>query len=196
MPCSSTCGRAACRGSGGAARRTACAARLSSSQKMVCSVLAGSSRATCCLVRRRMKGRSACASSLRASSPGLRARPPAICSTLASPSMPGLRNSNRLHSSPRWFSTGVPLSARRCSPRSRRTALADAVRGVLDGLRFVQHDVVELDVRPEPARRAAACRRWSESGRARAMSAVSPRGAGMFEHAQLGREARRLPSAS
>ena len=54
------------------------------------------------------------ASSRRVSSSGLRAAPPASLNTLAAPSMPGLRNSNRLQSSPRWFSTGVPLSARRC----------------------------------------------------------------------------------
>ena len=36
-----------------------------------------------------------------------------IPNTEARPSIPALRNSNRLHSSPRWFSTGVPLNARR-----------------------------------------------------------------------------------
>jgi hypothetical protein len=30
--------------------------------------------------------------------------------------------------------------------RSRRTALADSVVGVLDGLRLVEHDVIELHV--------------------------------------------------
>ena len=43
----------------------------------------------------------------------------------------GLRNSNSDHSSPRWFSTGVPLSARRWLPRSSRAALADSVLAFL-----------------------------------------------------------------
>ena len=51
--------------------------------------------------------------------------------TLDRPSSPGLRNSNRLHSSPRWFSIGVPLSASRCRPRSSRAAFADAVPAFL-----------------------------------------------------------------
>ena len=92
-----------------------------------------------------MNGRSACASSRRDSSLGLRARPPAILSTLASPSMPGLRNSNRLHNSPRWFSTGVPLSASRCVAAQQADGLGGRGVGVLDGLRFVEHHVIELD---------------------------------------------------
>jgi hypothetical protein len=46
---------------------------------------------------------------------------------LADPSSPGLRNSKRLHSSPRWFSIGVPLRASRYRERSSRAAFADAV---------------------------------------------------------------------
>ena len=51
---------------------------------------------------------------------------PAACflKTEAVPSMPGLRNSKIDQSSPRWFSIGVPLIARRCRPRSSRAALA------------------------------------------------------------------------
>ena len=46
--------------------------------------------------------------------------------TLPEPSMPGLRNSKIDHSSPRWFSIGVPLIARRCRAfRSNLAALAD-----------------------------------------------------------------------
>ena len=46
---------------------------------------------------------------IRVSSP----TPPVILKIEAAPSIPGFRNSNRLHNSPRWFSIGVPLSARR-----------------------------------------------------------------------------------
>ena len=86
----------------------------------------------------------------------------------AAPSRPGLRNSNRLHSSPRWFSTGVPLSASRCVARSSRAAFADAVARVLDRLRLVEDRVVELDVLRAAPRRGAACRRSSARCRARA----------------------------
>ena len=76
------------------------------------------------------------------------------------PSSPGFRNSNRLHSSPRWFSIGVPLSASRCLPRSSRAALAAAGCGVLDRLRLVEDDVLELDVLAAARHRAAAFRSW------------------------------------
>ena len=51
---------------------------------------------------------------------------PVVCrlKTALVPSMPGLRNSKIDQSSPRWFSIGVPLIARRCRPRSKRAALA------------------------------------------------------------------------
>src|SRR5450432_1290322 len=70
-------------------------------------------------------------SNCRASGLGFRPNPPAIFNTLASPSIPGLRNSNRLHNSPRWFSTGVPLITIRCRPCSSRTAFAEAVDAFL-----------------------------------------------------------------
>ena len=60
--------------------------------------------------------------------------------------MPGLRNSNKLHSSPRWFSTGVPLSASRWSACSSRAALAVSVVGVLDRLRLVEDAGVEPEL--------------------------------------------------
>ena len=52
---------------------------------------------------------------------------PEVCrlKTPAVPSMPGLRNSKIDQSSPRWFSIGVPVIARRCRPFSSRAALAD-----------------------------------------------------------------------
>ena len=62
---------------------------------------------------------------------GLRIDPPATLKALAAPSIPGLRNSNRVHSSPRWFSTGVPLIARRCRPRRSRAAFDDSVSAFL-----------------------------------------------------------------
>ena len=106
--------------------------------------------------------------------------------------MPGLRNSNRLHSSPRWFSTGVPLSASRCCAAQQPRRLGGRRGGILDGLRFVQHHVIELDFGQAAARRAAACRRWSAPGRARGSLASVARRAGVFQHAQLRREARRF----
>ena len=128
-----------------AVRRRACAARGSSSQKMVCSVLAGSSRATCSLVRRRMNGRSAWASSWRVSSLGFRAAPPASLNTLAAPSMPGLRNSNSVHK------LAQMILHRRAAERQAMVAAQQAHglgrfgAGILDGLGFVENHVIELD---------------------------------------------------
>ncbi len=59
------------------------------------------------------------------SSPGLRKPRSPLPISAALPSIPGLRNSNRLHNSPRWFSIGVPLRARRCSAPISRAAFAD-----------------------------------------------------------------------
>ena len=58
--------------------------------------------------------------------PSSAAEAPEACflKTEAVPSIPGLRNSKIDQSSPRWFSIGVPLMARRCRPLSSRAALA------------------------------------------------------------------------
>ena len=76
-----------------------------------------------------MNGRSAFARISRVSGSGLRAAAP--LTRAARPSMPGLRNSNSVHSSPRWFSTGVPLSASRWSALMSRTAFAVSVSAFL-----------------------------------------------------------------
>ena len=60
--------------------------------------------------------------------------------------MPGFRNSKIDQSSPRWFSIGVPLIASRCLPREQPGGLGGLAVGVLDRLRFVENDVVELDL--------------------------------------------------
>ena len=98
-----------------AARRRSWRCGGSSSQWIVCSDARGSSGATCSLVRRRMNGRSAARRAARASaSSGSRRRRRARAERgRRCRASPGFRNSNRLHSSPRWFSIGVPLSASR-----------------------------------------------------------------------------------
>ncbi len=60
-------------------------------------------------------------------------------------SSPGLRNSNRLHRSATRFSTGVPLSASRCSSAQQARGLRCCRVRVLDRLRFIEDDVVEVD---------------------------------------------------
>ena len=153
-----------------AARRRARAARPSSSQCIVCSVRARQLRRDLLLGaaqdERPQRARAAIASVLVVArrAPRWRAGRPTTV-----PSRPGFRNSNRLHSSPRWFSIGVPLSASRCRARSSRAAFAAAVVGVLDRLRLVEDRVVELDVLQTPRRRAAACRRSSGRCRSRSM---------------------------
>ena len=77
------------------------------------SILSGRSLTTCFLVRRRMKGRSALESRTRACSSWPMAPVACFLKTLAVPSMPGFRNSKIDQSSPRWFSIGVPVMARR-----------------------------------------------------------------------------------
>ncbi len=64
-------------------------------------------------------------------------------SCAASPRKPGIRKSNWAHSSPRWFSSGVPVRHRRCGACSLRTARGAAAGGVLDRLRFVEDEEVE-----------------------------------------------------
>ncbi len=97
------------------------------------SVFGGSSVATASLVRRSRKGamrRRSC--SLRASSPwrsmGVRNR---RRKRRSSPSMSGIRKSSRDHSSPRWFSNGVPVRHSRCREVSARVAWAALLRGFL-----------------------------------------------------------------
>ena len=48
------------------------------------------------------------------------------------------------HSSPRWFSTGVPVRHTRCSATIARERPARLAPRVLDGLRLVEHDQVEM----------------------------------------------------
>ena len=145
------------RGSGRAARRRACAAPAPARSSMRLLGLArGRSGATCSLVRRRMNGRSAAAERCRASrSSAVRAAEPLRRRPRPSPSIPGFRNSNRLHSSPRWFSIGVPVSASRCSRPQEPRGLGRLGRRVLDRLRLVEDHVVE---RARPSKRAASRR--------------------------------------
>ena len=49
----------------------------------------------------------------------------------SSPSRPGVRKSKSDHSSPRWFSTGVPVRHRRCSAGTRSTARRAWLRAFL-----------------------------------------------------------------
>ena len=111
----------------------------------------------------------------RSSSPSPRDRRSRAERGRAAPSSPGFRNSNRLHSSPRWFSIGVPLSARRCRAAQQPRRLRRRGRRVLDRLRLVENGVVELDVGKRHARRGAACRRWSAPGRRRRSDARGSR---------------------
>ncbi len=71
-----------------------------------------------------MNGRSAVATAESAGPSRLR-EPVKLRSFGNRPRRPGFKNSKIDHSSPRWFSTGVPVSARRCSARISRQALAD-----------------------------------------------------------------------
>jgi hypothetical protein len=127
------------RGSGRAARRRACAARAPARSR-------ASARSSGQVLRHLLLGApqderpQPRASSARA--PRRAASAPRRPSEAARPSMPGLRNSNRLHSSPRWFSTGVPLSASRWRPQQPRRLRRLAAR-VLDRLRLVEDHVVE-----------------------------------------------------
>ena len=66
--------------------------------------------------------------------------------TVSLPSMPGLRNSKIDQSSPRWFSIGVPLMARRCRAAEQAGGLGRLAVGVLDRLGLVEDHVVELEV--------------------------------------------------
>ena len=67
----------------------------------------------------------------------------AKCSS-GSPSRPGIRKSNSDHSSPRWFSIGVPVSTA-VAGLERRGPLRELVSRVLDGLRLVEdHRVPRL----------------------------------------------------
>ena len=60
-------------------------------------------------------------------------------SACRSPSSPGIRKANCDHSSPRWFSIGVPVRHSRCRASSRQTSLRRLAGRVLDRLRLVQH---------------------------------------------------------
>ena len=80
-----------------------------------------------------MNGLTVRASIVRASAASSVLRPAARSSFVTrvdfARSMPGFRNSKRLASSPRWFSTGVPVSARRwraCSSVAAFAAWLDA----------------------------------------------------------------------
>ena len=139
-------GRGAPRGSGRAARRTGPSARRSSSQHSVCSVFGGQVRRHLPLVRRRMNGREPPCEE-RHVPPRRASAPPRARGTR--PSRPGFRNSKRLHSSPRWFSTGVPERARRWSAPQEPRRLRRLGARVLDRLRLVEDHVVEGDVLQE-----------------------------------------------
>ncbi|MNC06649.1 hypothetical protein D3C75_541670 [compost metagenome] len=87
------------------------------------SVLSGSSVSTCCLRRRSMKGLITARSSAMCWG-SFTALPKRRLNSPRLPSRPGLMKVNRLHSSPRWFSMGVPERARRKSPSSWNSSLA------------------------------------------------------------------------
>ena len=91
-----------------------------------CSVSAGNSVATTSLRRRRINGATRCASSrARTVSPffsiGVRQ---SRWKLRASPRYPGSKKWNCAHSSPKWFSIGVPVRLSRCRALSRRAAVA------------------------------------------------------------------------
>jgi hypothetical protein len=107
-----------------ASYRSACLP--SSSTRMMVSTLGGSSCATSALVRRSMKGAMRLRSCARRSgspcfSIGVRKR---SLNLAWLPRKPGIRKWNRLQISPRWFSIGVPLSARRWRVSSSPTTRA------------------------------------------------------------------------
>ena len=86
-----------------------------SSTQRTTSVLGGNSASTCSFVRRKRKGRTRSASCCRRSasfcfSIGVRK---AAAKRRTSPSRPGIRKLYCAQSSPRWFSSGVPVSDRR-----------------------------------------------------------------------------------
>ena len=61
-----------------------------------------------------------------------------------SPSKPGTANAKIDHSSSRWFSIGVPVSARRCAARKRAAACAPFDARILHELRLVEYDDLPL----------------------------------------------------
>ena len=101
------------RGSGRAARRRAALLAVELAEQRLLG-RGGSSGATCSFVRRRMNGRSAAQRACRVLVARRLAALPRVRTADRGRAGPGFRNSNRLHSSPRWFSIGVPVSASRC----------------------------------------------------------------------------------
>ncbi|MNB85327.1 hypothetical protein D3C75_322240 [compost metagenome] len=92
----------------------------------VMTVFGGSSEATWSLRRRRMKGRMRWASSCarRRSLPRSMGWRQCWLNCFSLPSSPGSRKSNCVHSSPRWFSSGVPVRHSRCRACSVRSVAA------------------------------------------------------------------------
>ena len=83
------------------------------------------------------------------------------------PTRPGLTKSRIDHRSPRPFSIGVPVSARRERAGIEPQLAGGLRRRVLDGLGLVEHDPVPLDAGRAPRRRGRRWRRWSAPGRSR-----------------------------
>jgi hypothetical protein len=107
------------------------------------SVFGGSSRATCpwCGAAGRAASAAPGAAACARSPPLLDGRAEQ-CSRRSGASLaqqPGIRKSNSDHSSPRWFSSGVPVRHRRWRALQRRSGLAALALRVLDALRLVEH---------------------------------------------------------
>ena len=135
-----------------------------------------------------MKGRRPLAT--RASSCSLGARPPASTSRAGSrPSRPGLRNSKIEPSSPRWFSIGVPVSARRCLPVSRRQALAVCEVAFLIAWASSRITVSEVDGREiaDVAADGAVCRD-DQVGRGEFVPQLFAVAARVLQHLEVRRE--------
>ena len=111
---------------------------------------------------------------------------------------PASGSSNCDHSSPRWFSIGVPVRHRRWPRLEPAGELGGLAGRVLDRLRLVEHDQVPLARAAAPRRRAAAARRWSAPGRPRGSRrrAAARSGPCSGSTRRLGREALGLALAS
>jgi hypothetical protein len=130
---------------GGAVARSAAAARWPRGLAPAQDEGPHAAASNCAPQRSRRASRSACANVRR--------------KLRASPRKPGIRKWNCAHSSPRWFSSGVPVRHSRWRASVRRTFSAAAAAGVLDCLRLVEDQQVEL-LRASASRRATAAGRW------------------------------------
>ena len=140
------------------------------------SVRAGSSGATSALVRRSTNGRSSAASAcLRAVVAELLDRHGvARAKLLPAPEQPRRHDAHRLHSSPTWFSTGVPVSPSATPASQPAQRLRPLGAGVLDRLRLVDDQRRRSSSPPAPRRPGWRRRSWSRA-RHRAQAAQQRR---------------------